>query len=176
MDLYGRLRVVAPGASSPVAFGASGPVAPGASGPVAPGAPSAPPRAAAACAPCGAAPASFGGGQAIGFKAGGAQDAANFRESVAAGLLPLPSDVTFEGLIKVGCLLRRQRVSGCRGGRAEPSGVRALLASLCERARCPSLSLCCQLLPTRPLPSFIPGQDYFFDTATNNEDWVAVER
>jgi hypothetical protein len=40
--------------------------------------------------------------QAIGFTAGGAQDAANFRENVAAGQLPLPSDVTFEGLIKVG--------------------------------------------------------------------------
>lgn len=31
---------------------------------------------------------------------GGAQDVANFRENVAAGKLPLPSDVTFEGLCK----------------------------------------------------------------------------
>lgn len=31
---------------------------------------------------------------------GGAQDVANFRETVAAGKLPLPSDVTFEGLCK----------------------------------------------------------------------------
>ncbi len=32
--------------------------------------------------------------------AGGAQDVANFRENIAAGKLPLPSDVTFEGLCK----------------------------------------------------------------------------
>jgi hypothetical protein len=31
---------------------------------------------------------------------GGAQDAANFRANVEAGQLPLPSDVTYEGLIK----------------------------------------------------------------------------
>ncbi|KAI3434996.1 hypothetical protein D9Q98_003048 [Chlorella vulgaris] len=58
------------------------------------------PLACAAMAPGGAA---FGGsaeGCAIGFKTGGAQDAANFRANVEAGQLPLPSDVTYEGLIK----------------------------------------------------------------------------
>ncbi|EFN56934.1 hypothetical protein CHLNCDRAFT_143466 [Chlorella variabilis] len=52
----------------------------------------------AAMAPGGAAFAAEG--CAIGFKTGGAQDAANFRENIAAGHLPLPSDVTYEGLIK----------------------------------------------------------------------------
>ncbi|KAL4435599.1 hypothetical protein ABPG77_002562 [Micractinium sp. CCAP 211/92] len=37
---------------------------------------------------------------AIGFKTGGAQDAANFRENIKQGHLPAPSDVTYEGLIK----------------------------------------------------------------------------
>eukprot|EP00887_Chlorella_sp_A99_P005282 scaffold1.g5282.t1 len=49
-----------------------------------------------ACAPGGAGPAA---GQAIGFKTGGAMDAANFRENVTGGHLPAPEDITFEGLI-----------------------------------------------------------------------------
>jgi Ca-activated chloride channel family protein len=46
------------------------------------------------------APAAAASGAGIGFKTGGAQDVANFRENIAAGKLPLPSDVTFEGLCK----------------------------------------------------------------------------
>jgi Ca-activated chloride channel family protein len=34
----------------------------------------------------------------IGLSAGGAKDAANFRENIFSGYLPLPSDITFEGL------------------------------------------------------------------------------
>lgn len=33
--------------------------------------------------------------------AGGAQDIANFRENIEEGFLPLPTDVTFEGVVKV---------------------------------------------------------------------------
>ena len=33
-------------------------------------------------------------------QAGGAQDVCNLRENIAAGHLPLPSDVTFEGIAK----------------------------------------------------------------------------
>ncbi|PSC67450.1 Cell surface [Micractinium conductrix] len=39
-------------------------------------------------------------GGAIGFKAGGAEDVSNFRENIDARHLPLPTDVTYEGLIK----------------------------------------------------------------------------
>lgn len=35
-----------------------------------------------------------------GIYAGGAQDVENFRENVKAGYLPLPTDVTFEGVVK----------------------------------------------------------------------------
>ncbi|KAL4425226.1 hypothetical protein ABPG75_009242 [Micractinium tetrahymenae] len=52
------------------------------------------PMAAAAMAP------SFQAECAIGFKTGGAQDAANFRENLKQGHLPAPTDVTFEGLVK----------------------------------------------------------------------------
>ncbi|KAI8474497.1 MAG: hypothetical protein J3K34DRAFT_407955 [Monoraphidium minutum] len=38
--------------------------------------------------------------EGIGFKTGGAQDVANFRENVKKGLLPIPTDVTYEGLVK----------------------------------------------------------------------------
>ena len=31
---------------------------------------------------------------------GGAQDADNFRENIIAGHLPLPTDVSFEGVVK----------------------------------------------------------------------------
>ena len=34
----------------------------------------------------------------IGLSAGGAKDIANFRENIAKGFLPLPTDVTYEGL------------------------------------------------------------------------------
>lgn len=34
------------------------------------------------------------------FPAGGAQDVKNFRENVKSGYLPLPSDVSFEGICK----------------------------------------------------------------------------
>ena len=37
----------------------------------------------------------------IGFRTGGAQDARNFRERVAARILPAPADVTYEGVVKV---------------------------------------------------------------------------
>jgi Ca-activated chloride channel family protein len=36
----------------------------------------------------------------VGLAAGGAQDAANFRENIAGGYLPQPTDVTFEGVVK----------------------------------------------------------------------------
>lgn len=36
----------------------------------------------------------------IGFATGGAQDIANFRENVKEGYLPLPTDVTFGGIVK----------------------------------------------------------------------------
>jgi hypothetical protein len=32
--------------------------------------------------------------------AGGAQDVENFRENIKQGYLPLPTDITFEGVIK----------------------------------------------------------------------------
>ena len=32
--------------------------------------------------------------------AGGAQDVENFRENIKAGYLPLPTDVSFEGIVK----------------------------------------------------------------------------
>ena len=35
-----------------------------------------------------------------GARAGGAQDVENFRENIKAGYLPLPTDVTFEGIVK----------------------------------------------------------------------------
>lgn len=38
--------------------------------------------------------------EGFGFKTGGAQDAENFRENVKAGHLPLPTDVTYEGIVK----------------------------------------------------------------------------
>ncbi len=34
----------------------------------------------------------------IGFSTGGAKDISNFRENIAAGYLPLPTDITYEGL------------------------------------------------------------------------------
>ena len=37
----------------------------------------------------------------IGFRTGGAQDASNFRERVAERLLPAPTDITYEGVVKV---------------------------------------------------------------------------
>ncbi|GAB4813065.1 hypothetical protein N2152v2_000111 [Parachlorella kessleri] len=54
-------------------------------------------RVAAACAPGGGA---MPAAEAIGFRTGGAQDVCNLRENIAAGHLPLPSDVTFEGIAK----------------------------------------------------------------------------
>jgi hypothetical protein len=36
--------------------------------------------------------------ETLGFATGGAQDVSNFRENVKAGYLPLPTDVTFEGI------------------------------------------------------------------------------
>ena len=41
---------------------------------------------------------SFTPSQSIGFSAGGAKDIGNFRENIEMGYLPLPTDVTFEGL------------------------------------------------------------------------------
>lgn len=41
---------------------------------------------------------SSGGG--IGFTAGGAQDASNFRQKIEAGHLPQPSDITYQGITK----------------------------------------------------------------------------
>lgn len=35
-----------------------------------------------------------------GVHAGGAQDIENFRENIAQGYLPLPTDATYEGIIK----------------------------------------------------------------------------
>lgn len=49
-----------------------------------------------AAAPPLAAPAALAGN--LGFSAGGAKDIANFRENIAKGFLPLPTDVTYEGL------------------------------------------------------------------------------
>ncbi len=43
-------------------------------------------------------PRSFAPSQSIGFSAGGAKDIGNFRENIEMGYLPLPTDVTFEGL------------------------------------------------------------------------------
>ena len=40
------------------------------------------------------------GGAGVGFATGGAQDAANLRSNIAQGFLPLPTDVTFEGIVK----------------------------------------------------------------------------
>lgn len=63
--------------------------------------------------------------------AGGAQDAANFRENIAAGHLPLPSDVTYEGLIKDYYFDTSPTPpdgwvdAGCAGGRAGWSGGQA---------------------------------------------------
>ena len=34
----------------------------------------------------------------LGFSTGGAKDIGNFRENIARGFLPLPTDVTYEGL------------------------------------------------------------------------------
>ena len=36
--------------------------------------------------------------EALGFSAGGAKDVGNFRENIEAGYLPLPTDLTYEGL------------------------------------------------------------------------------
>ena len=41
---------------------------------------------------------SFAPSRSIGFSAGGAKDIGNFRENIEKGYLPLPTDVTFEGL------------------------------------------------------------------------------
>jgi Ca-activated chloride channel homolog len=41
---------------------------------------------------------SFAPARSIGFSAGGAKDISNFRENIKKGFLPLPTDVTFEGL------------------------------------------------------------------------------
>ncbi len=48
-----------------------------------------------AAAPAAAAPS---GGRSIGFSTGGAKDINNFRENIEQGYLPLPTDVTYEGL------------------------------------------------------------------------------
>jgi Ca-activated chloride channel homolog len=40
----------------------------------------------------------FAPSRSIGFSAGGAKDISNFRENIENGYLPLPTDVTFEGL------------------------------------------------------------------------------
>jgi Ca-activated chloride channel homolog len=39
-------------------------------------------------------------GSSIGLATGGAQDIENFRQNVAEGYLPLPTDVTFGGIVK----------------------------------------------------------------------------
>lgn len=36
----------------------------------------------------------------LGFATGGAQDIENFRENIDSGYLPLPTDLTYEGLVK----------------------------------------------------------------------------
>ena len=41
---------------------------------------------------------SFAPSRSIGFSAGGAKDIGNFRENIEKGYLPLPTDVTFEGI------------------------------------------------------------------------------
>ncbi|KPQ45388.1 MAG: von Willebrand factor type A domain protein [Candidatus Methanoperedens nitroreducens] len=41
---------------------------------------------------------SFAPSRSIGFSVGGAKDIGNFRENIEAGYLPLPTDVTFEGI------------------------------------------------------------------------------
>ncbi|KAL4859210.1 Sister chromatid cohesion protein PDS5 B-B [Chlorella vulgaris] len=46
-----------------------------------------------------AAPSTANGGT-LGFATGGAQDVENFRANVKAGYLPLPTDVTYEGIVK----------------------------------------------------------------------------
>ncbi|KIZ06136.1 hypothetical protein MNEG_1821 [Monoraphidium neglectum] len=43
---------------------------------------------------------SMGAASGIGFKTGGAQDVSNFRENIKSGKLPIPTDVTYEGLVK----------------------------------------------------------------------------
>ncbi|PSC74536.1 Cell surface [Micractinium conductrix] len=44
--------------------------------------------------------ASVSGGRTLGYRTGGAQDVQNFRENIKQGYLPLPTDITFEGLVK----------------------------------------------------------------------------
>ncbi|KAL4458691.1 hypothetical protein ABPG75_013556 [Micractinium tetrahymenae] len=46
------------------------------------------------------APGAVPAGGTLGFRTGGAQDVENFRENIKHGYLPLPTDVTFEGIVK----------------------------------------------------------------------------
>lgn len=51
--------------------------------------------------------------QGIGFSVGGAKDISNFRENIEKGYLPLPTDVTFEGLV-YGYYFQTMQTVDCR--------------------------------------------------------------